>query len=87
VDFDKTLIEIAHFTEYNEHTRAYILGSKLLGSDKLVEEFNHIQDLQDIKGYLDAITVDYRYKLYNEMMDVARYLMTKDEFNTFYQCF
>ena len=87
MDFDVTIKKIAELVEHNEHTRAYIEGSQLLNMPELFNAFNKIQDIQEIKGYLDFELAEQRFLLCREMMDGAEYLLTKDFFKRFYDSF
>jgi hypothetical protein len=78
---------IKAMTARNDHTRAYIAGSKMLGLDALVSEFERIDEVQEREGYLPSNLSTERYALYEQMMAAAKQQLPPDDFKKFYRAF
>ena len=84
---DKTLAIIADMTSSNYHVNALIVGSKMLGYAKLVEQFELVQRLQELEGYLPDPLGQYRFMLYTNMMGQAKRDLSEEDFKRFHDAY
>lgn len=85
--FSASLKNIQELTDYNDHTQAYIEGSKLIGNEKLAKKFELFSQIRDLDGGLDSSSSVFQNALYNQMMDHAQTVLDDDQFTQFYGSF
>jgi len=87
-NFNSSVIkEIANCTEYNDHCRALILASKMLGYSKLEQVFTKVGEIANIEGGYDSKLMEYRYSRYQELMLLAENDLTGLQFQNLYGAF
>lgn len=86
-NFDKVVAKIARLTNSNNHTDAIILGTMLLGQDKLEKEARQIKIEQDKLGYLSQELSEQRTVIYKKMMDYAMRYRSPKQYSKFHSAF
>jgi hypothetical protein len=84
---DKDIEYIRKLTSRNNHTEAYLFGAELLKVQKLVRLFETIQTIILIEGYLPPGASDYQYNLYKQLMEYAKRVLTKEQYEQFHSAF
>lgn len=86
--FDPNTIKaIRRLTQRNDHTRAYIEGSKMLGLSQLMKKFTLVKQLEELEQHLPSGLGNYRYTLYEDLMSTAKSMLSEDEYQQFYMSF
>jgi adenosine deaminase len=81
------LTKLKRLTSGNYHTEAYILAAKTLGAKKLEQKFAAIDKLRELDGGLDSNLSKYQYRVYQDLMEVAKQLLSDEVYKLFYVCF
>lgn len=77
----------------NIHTEAMLKGVETLkhivGADvgNLLKKFELLKSLHMMEGHLPHGLSDYRYELYQKMIEIAKESLSEEDFNLFYDSF
>ena len=77
--------ELKELTDCNAHTEAYILGAETLGLEEIVDQLQAIDSVS--QNSISQFNYEYRYMLYQQMVEAAKTLLSPSQFNEFYMCF
>lgn len=88
-DFDAKCAQIAELTDQNAHGEALVVACDILGAPalKVKKMIEHVNAICDLEGSLPSGLSEYRYGLYQRVMQIAKMKMTESGFEKFYGSF
>ena len=84
---EKTIQQIARYTQRNDHTEALIKAAKALGQKTILERLKVIQRDQERRGELTIELYHNRFNLMGELFTFARAKLSPENFQQLYSVF